>query len=313
MFRYKSTRLLLLISFLLGMIFLFSASLADGSDLDLLHDPMYGPLESGYIYAEGDSDPVGYEDPSLSVSLIRGRYLNTNWLAARVRISSPMQFRTAMAAHYGSSNTVVGTTIAKKNKAVLAINGDFFSARNDVGSVIRAGKVYRDKCKGNMDVLLVDYEGDFHILRQATADDMAPWKDHIMHSFTFGPALIVDGVPMEKEDLRDHNNGTSKHTQRMAICQTGPLEYVCVCCEGPEDPGSEGLYLWDFVTLIATEFPDVLQAYNLDGGSSSTMVFRMGNNNWAKINAVRNEKKRLLCDIIYFASAYSGEYVVSDE
>ena len=40
-------------------------------------------------------------------------------------------------------------------------------------------------------------------------------------------------------------------------------------------------------------------AYNLDGGSSSTMVFKE-----KKINAPTNPKVRYLCDIIYFASAW---------
>ncbi len=280
--------------------------------LDVENDPQYGPVDGGYIYTDGNPDPVGYEDPTISVSLIRGRYKDTNWLAARIALSSPAQFRTALAARYGSSHTVLGSTIAKNNKAVLAINGDFFSARSSVGSVIRAGKVYRDNCKGNMDILVVDLAGDMHLLRQATEEDMAPWMDNVMHSFTFGPALIVDGIPSEREQLHDHNIGIDRSAQRMAICQTGPLEYLCICSEGPEDPGSKGLNLWDFETLIVTEFPDVLQAYNLDGGSSTTMIFRRGDTNWAKINAPQNRKKRLLGDIIYFASAYSGEYTVDD-
>ena len=50
----------------------------------------------------------------------------------------------------------------------------------------------------------------------------------------------------------------------------------------------------------------VKQAYNLDGGSSSTLVFRKGSAYWAKINGSTG-KKRQLKDIIYFADAWLPE------
>ena len=54
--------------------------------------------------------------------------------------------------------------------------------------------------------------------------------------------------------------------------------------------------------LIAS-FPDVITAYNLDGGSSTTMIFRKENEFWAKING-SSGKKRQIRDIIYFADAW---------
>ena len=58
------------------------------------------------------------------------------------------------------------------------------------------------------------------------------------------------------------------------------------------------------IALLEKEFPDVITAYNLDGGSSSTLVFRKGSEKWAKINCPKSGKKRGLRDIIYFASAW---------
>ena len=121
---------------------------------------------------------------------------------------------------------------------------------------------------------------------------------------TFGPALIVDGEPRYGYDRRQMS--THRPAQRMAICQTGPLEYLLITSEGPEDPGSKGLKLDQFVELIAS-FPDVITAYNLDGGSSSTLVFRKGSEKWAKINCPKSGKKRALRDIIYFADAWMPE------
>ena len=92
----------------------------------------------------------------------------------------------------------------------------------------------------------------------------------------------------------------------MAICQTGPLEYLMVTCEGPENKGSVGLTLDQFIDLISS-MPDVKTAYNLDGGSSAAMVFRLGGKNWRKINATSSPKVRPLKDIIYFVSAWQRE------
>ena len=71
----------------------------------------------------------------------------------------------------------------------------------------------------------------------------------------------------------------------MAICQTGPLEYLLITSEGPQNPGSTGLSIYQFVDLVSS-MPGVQNAYNLDGGSSSTLVFRMDGKNWQKINAL---------------------------
>ena len=47
---------------------------------------------------------------------------------------------------------------------------------------------------------------------------------------------------------------------------------------------------------------DIQVAYNLDGGDSAFMYF-----NGKKINDALTDNDRLLADIVYFASAWSGE------
>ncbi len=77
-----------------------------------------------------------------------------------------------------------------------------------------------------------------------------------------------------------------------------------VTSEGPEDEGSVGLTMDKFAECLMeideklTDYT-IQVAYNLDGGSSSTLVFKN-----EKVNAPTNPKKRYLSDIIYFASAW---------
>ena len=93
---------------------------------------------------------------------------------------------------------------------------------------------------------------------------------------------------------------SDKPTQRMVIGQDGPLSYLCVATEGPENPGSVGLTLAQTAELMQSL--GCQTAYNLDGGSSSTMV--LGNE---KINAHSSHKVRAICDILYFATLVQPE------
>ena len=291
-------RIALLALMLLDLLVLVpsGAIVAQAEILELPLDATEGlaPQESGYL-----SD-WAYEDPSISVSIETGRYEETNYMVARVKLANATQLRTAMASNYYNPSTSLGSTIARRCKAVLAINGDFFSSRNGAGLVTRQGKQYRLKCNGNFDVLVIDDLGDLHIFPAARNQDVEVFSGTIVQGFTFGPGLIIDGV--KQTDLARHTfAGGQKAAQRMCLAQTGPLEYLCICTEGPEDKGSVGLTLDQFCDLVAS-FEGIVNAYNLDGGSSSTMVFRD-----QKVNSPNNPKRRPLCDIIYFASAYQPD------
>jgi len=251
------------------------------------------PLASGYL-SEWE-----YEDPSISVKIEKSRIYETDYLVARVKLANASQIRSTMVGTYYNNYTIGGATMAKRANAVLAINGDFFSARNGVGSVIRLGKQYRNKCNGKYDVLIIDDQGDLHILQNATKADVEAFEGTPINSYTFGPGLVINGV--KQTGFVDMDNAALKEAQRMCLAQVGPLEYLCIASEGPEDKGSVGLTMEQFSELVAS-FEGVQNAYNLDGGSSTTMVF-----NGDKINSPRNPKRRHIADMIYFASAWQPE------
>ncbi len=271
--------------------------------LPLEKDPAIGPREEGYLFAEGEKTAVGYADPSITVRMGWGRYADTGYVYARVRIADPSQLRTLMASPLRTELTVVGSTLAKRVRAVVAINGDY-GAKLSGGTVVRQGKTLRMQCDGKTDVLLIDRQGDLHILEKAGEEQLTAYMDEAVQVFTFGPGLIVDGEP--RYGFVNRNMAAEREAQRMAIAQTGPLEYLLLTTEGPEDPGSKGLNMDQFTALLAS-FGNVINAYNLDGGSSATLVFRRGKENWVKVNALRNDKRRTLKDIIYFADAWVPE------
>ena len=294
-----------------GMLWIWSAAaLGEAVPPTVEEAPVYEPRAEFYLESEEKDYAVGYQDPTLEIHITDGRYLDTTWMAARIKIMYPTQLRTYMAGgRYGKATTEYVRYYAKRLNAVFAINDDWFMNRGNIGSVIRQGVTYRTLCRGNYDILGIDDQGDFHVFQKATNEDLEAFPGTLINTFTFGPGIVLEGVPQEVTVNLDM--GAFHKAQRMGIGQIGPLEYICVCCEGPEDPGSKGLTIQEFGELVAS-FGDVKTFYNLDGGSSSTMSFKGKNKRgedtfFAKINSPNNPKERVAGGCIYFVSAWQTE------
>ena len=84
--------------------------------------------------------------------------------------------------------------------------------------------------------------------------------------------------------------------QRLAFCQVDKLSYLIVATEGPENKGSVGLTIPQFAQLCGEL--GVQQAFNLDGGSSSSVILDN-----KKINSVSTGKIRSIGGVMYFVTA----------
>lgn len=260
------------------------------------------PIASCYL-----PDNAGYHDDSLDISVetyLRDTYDNngkarTNrvWIV-RVAIKDVSQLRTAMAnpSRPTAKNEMLVQRMAQRVKAVLAINGDYFAYRSE-GVIWRNGvQIRRDNPSPKHDVLYIDYYGDFHIVEGDHAKNFKGFDGEILHAFSFGPGLVVDGERISEERIKSstQNVGKENLTQRIAFCQTGPLQYMIVATEGPEQVGSVGMTIREMADFCIEL--GAIQAYNLDGGSSTNIVL-----NNEKINAPTG-KKRELSDCIWFAT-----------
>ena len=262
--------------------------------VDLGQDTPYAPHTDGY-----SEDGMSYRDETLYVQVKGFRYFNTDILVTYVQVADGSQLRAAGNGRFPSNSTTRAVNLAKREKAVLAINGDYIVHMN-TGYSVRNGKVlrerYNDTAAHDYDALLVDTNGDFTIITQMDGDRIKAWNEthEIAHAFTFGPALVVDGVKNEYYPIKDHV--PKKRTQRMAIGQLAEKTYVIVTTDGPDDKNSTGLTMSEladvFVALGAK------QAYNLDGGSSSWLVL-----NNTMLNGRHGSKHRPIADIIYFVTA----------
>lgn len=266
----------------------------------------YAPNPDAYL-----PNNSGYEDETLSVKVEMSYWTDdieqvetqadgvTAVMAVRVKLTDPTQFRTALAGKYPSKQITRVEQMAKRNNAVLAINGDFFN-HHDSGISYRNGRKLRFNPNSLRELLIIDEQGDFHYLRptsQKAWDEYVAAGGTVLHTYWFGPNLMDDnGQPLESF-TNNENNGPWIKAQRMVIGQVGPLEYLILSCEGPEstDFSDQGFTLAQMAKLCAAFGLD--NAYNLDGGSSSTIVL-----NGEKINSPSNPKRREIGDCIYFCT-----------
>ena len=222
----------------------------------------------------------------------------TNIYYIYVKLTDPSQLRTATAGAPRSKQQAKATAMAARNNAVLAINGDFYSG-HETGIVYRQGELVRNSPVSSRDGLIIDENGDFHILPSVTKKDMEAFQTvhEVREAFCFGPGLIIDGQKAVFRYERKTSCGYPTKAQRMIICQTGTLEYLILATEGPEQK-QPGLTVPECVELLEA-MGTVQQAYNLDGGNSTAIVL-----NGEKINA-QGFKVRDIGDIIYFATLVS--------
>ena len=260
-------------------------------------DPL--PLEGAAPYPPVDSalsaDGYAYDDGTLSVRVVPDMAHDTKIYYVYVKITDASQLRTATAGAPKSQVQAKATSMALRNNAVLAINGDFYCGHTS-GIVYRQGQLVRHVPAYTRDGLILDENGDLHILPAVSAKDIEAFQaEHeIRDAFCFGPGLIIDGE-RAVFNYRDKTScGYPTRAQRMIFCQTGPLEYLFFATEGPEQD-QPGLTVPECVELLEA-LGTVKQAYNLDGGNSTSIVL-----GGEKLNA-QGYKIRDIGDIIYFAT-----------
>lgn len=236
-----------------------------------------------------------YQDDSITVTMESREVGDSLYHIARVKIAHASQLRTALAGPYGTKKTNKTSTMAKNSNAIVAINGDYYNNREG-GYIVRQGQTYRKKPSNSLDMLLIDENGDFHVLVKSNKEQLTALLQSdakIVNAFTFGPALIVDGVVQALPESYPFD--IRRPNPRAAIGQTGPLEYVMVVVDGrrEDSPGAKVEEIASFMAELGCT-----QAFNLDGGNSATMIF---NNNFYSRKTENSE--RSVSDIIYFASA----------
>lgn len=187
------------------------------------------------------------------------------------------------------------SSIAKDNNAVFAINGDYYGFRED-GIVIRNGTIYRDISAREGVGLFND--GTMKVYDETKRNANEVLSSGAVNTFSFGPSLMKNGKAITNFDnvKIDNNvgNGSIQNSNpRTGIGIISPYHYVFVVVDGRSPGYSKGMTLNEFSKLF--EDLGCTDAYNLDGGGSSTMYF----NGRVVNNPLGKNKEREVSDIIY--------------
>lgn len=178
------------------------------------------------------------------------------------------------------------TDMASRENAVIAINGDFSSMRN-YGVVIREGHVYRST-HSSFDACAINWDGTMATYYSDDWDTKTLIARGAYMAWSFGPKLLdADGKPCKKFNATD---AVLKPNPRTAIGYFEPGHYCFVVVDGRNE-SSRGFTMLELSKYMSEL--GCMQAYNLDGGESSSMWWQ------GKIVSKPYKDGRKISDAIY--------------
>ena len=259
----------------------------------------YGKSSSTSTDSDTDATVTSdsYTADGVTITLTEKTVDHTEVYIADIQIDDVTKLMSGLADNSFGRNVSKNTsTIAESVNAVLAINGDYYGFR-DAGYVMRNGYLYRDTPRsgsGNED-LVVYSDGTFDIIDESEVTAQELVDAGAVQIYSFGPGLISDGEIIVSEG--DEVDQSMNSNPRTAIGMISAGHYVMVVSDG-RTSASQGLTL----SQLAQVMSDLgcTEAYNLDGGGSTTMYFNGQVVNQPTTNG-NTIKERAVSDIVYIA------------
>lgn len=234
----------------------------------------------------------------VQTSLAQYRYADTTVYVVDVYTNDVTQLLAAFAQDtYGKNVTAKTSQMATAVGATVAINGDYYGARN-AGYVVRNGVLYRSEAaSASQEDLVIYADGTFEVICEGSVDAQALVDAGAWQVFSFGPGLVSEGAVTVDAD--DEVGRAMASNPRTAVGKVADGHYVLVVSDGRTSE-SEGLTLQELATFMVDEL-GVECAYNLDGGGSSTLWYegKVVNNPTTNGHSI---KERSVSDIVYLVA-----------
>ena len=237
-----------------------------------------------------------YKDSNIEITIIQKRVYETEVYIADIKIKDFHLLKTALANNtFGLNIKEKPSKMAERVNAILAINGDYYGFR-EKGYVLRNGLLYdpsRLPRDSKSDILIVNNDGTFTIQKEAKETSTAIYERGAWQVFCFGPGLISNGQVIVDETSEVAAYKASNPRTAIGYIEEG--HYVMMVSDG-RTPASAGLSLYQ-LALVLEEY-GVKDAYNLDGGGSSVMIFNGKIINQPTSNG-EDIRERSSSDIVY--------------
>lgn len=214
------------------------------------------------VYSGADS----YKSHNVNLTIKKYQGNNVTYYVQDIYIRKIDNLKTAFAQDtYGKGFTDRPENMTAAHNAICGVNGDFYGNREN-GIIIRNYVCYRDTPRG--DVCAIYYDGTMKNFSKSEFNTEAEMNNGVYQTFSFGPALIKDGVT-----IQGISNSVSGLNPRTGIGYYEPGHYCFVTVDGRDSDGySVGVTLDEFAKIF--EKLGCAQAYNLDGGRSAVMVYQ---------------------------------------
>ncbi|WP_308578582.1 phosphodiester glycosidase family protein [uncultured Oribacterium sp.] len=252
-----------------------------------------GQGSSGSTSSTSSGTVIGtYSDSKSKITVTQYRVYDSNIYVADVEVTDGTSILSAFANNtYGRNITDTTSDMAEENNAVLAINGDYYGARQS-GYVIRNGVVYRNQGSNGED-MVISKDGSLSFISESDTTTDSLLQKQAWQVLSFGPVLVENGQVAVSEN--DEVGMAMVSNPRTAIGTVAKNHYLFVVSDGRTSE-SAGLSLYELANFMKSL--GATNVYNLDGGGSSTMVFQgeVVNNPTTNGNKI---SERAVSDILY--------------
>ena len=252
---------------------------------------------SGSTSSSSTGTVIGtYSDSKRKITVTQYRAYDSNIYVADVEVTDGTSILSAFANNtYGRNITDTTSDMAEENNAVLAINGDYYGARQS-GYVIRNGVVYRNQGSNGED-MVISKDGSLSFISESDTTTDSLIQKQAWQVLSFGPVLVENGQIAVTEN--DEVGMAMASNPRTAIGTVAKNHYLFVVSDGRTSE-SAGLSLYELANFMKSL--GATNVYNLDGGGSSTMVFQgeVVNNPTTNGNKI---SERAVSDILYIGKS----------
>lgn len=213
-----------------------------------------------------------YRSGRVSITLTEKKFAGAVCHVADIYLCDIGNYGTTFAkGKFGKNISESIPAMAERGNAILAVNGDYYGTHSK-SYLVRNGMLYYDaKADDDICILYADGRMETYFENEFNKDAVTaqgPWQ-----AWGFGPKLMEDGKALFDpvgDDGFSFNSSVKGKNPRTAIGYYEPGHYCLVMVDGRSD-NSSGLSMNELAEFM--ESLGCTDAFNLDGGQTSMMIF----------------------------------------